>query len=89
MNLRAGNVFTLLCDSVHKGGAYVVVGGGIHGTGCAWQWVCMAGGGCVVGGHVWQGDMCGRGACMQEMATEVSGMHPTGMHSCYQEFNKN
>ena len=31
----------------------------------------------------------GGGMYAGEMATEVSGMHPTGMHSCYQEFNKN
>ena len=41
-----------------------------------------------VGGHVWQGDMHGRGACMVgvcvagKMATAADGTHPAGMHSC-------
>ena len=44
--------------------------GGVHGRGCAWQGVCMAGGACVAGGmhgrgvcgrggHVWRVGMCG------------------------------
>ena len=42
----------------------------MHGRGCAWQGVCMAGGvhgrGALVGGHAWQGvcmagSVCGRG----------------------------
>ena len=32
--------------------------GGVHGR----RGVC--GGACVAGGHVWQGGMCGRGACV-------------------------
>ena len=51
---------------------------GVHG------WGCVRGGGMCGGGHVWQGGMHAG-----EIATEASGMHPTGMHSCYQEFNKN
>ena len=56
---------------------------GVHDGGHAWQGVCMAGG--VHGrGHVWHGGgVCGRGVCAEEMATEVGGTHPTGMHSCW------
>ena len=39
-------------------GVYVAGGcmGGVHGRGCAWQGVCMAGGvgTCVAGGPTWQ-----------------------------------
>ena len=49
---------------------------------------------CGGGGHVWQRGACmaggmhsrgsGRGdMCAGEMATEVGGMQPTGMHSCF------
>ena len=77
-------------------------GGGMCGRG-----VCMAGGhvwqrsmhgGCMAGGiyggeDVWQGCVCGRGACVVgacmargacvagETATAADGTHPTGMHS--------
>ena len=65
----------------------------MHGEGHVWQGVCMAGavhgrdvhgGG---GGHVWQGIMHAR-----ETATEVGGIHPTGMDSCFHfhwSFNEN
>ena len=43
----------------------------MHGGRHAWQGVCMTGGACVAGGmHA------------GETATEVGGMHLTGMHSC-------
>ena len=65
--------------------------------------VCVTGGTCMAGGHVWWWGACMAGGCMAvghveglhgrgmhgkegmhagEMATEVSGAHPTGMHSC-------
>ena len=62
----------------------------------AWQGSCMALGEGVWqrGMHGWCGrgacmGVCGRGACMAgacmagEMATAADGMHPTGMHSCF------
>ena len=51
--------------------------------------LCVAGGVCVAGGHVWQGvcmagGMCGRGACAAgKTATAVDSTHPTGMHSWF------
>ena len=58
------------CDREHawQGGMLgrdVCMAGGVHGRGCAWQGVCMA------GGHGMAG----------EMATAADGMHPTGMLS--------
>ena len=65
--LREGNVFTPVCQSVHRGacmqGACVVgacMAGDMHGR-------CMAGG---AWGHAWWGNAW------------QGGMHPTGMHSC-------
>ena len=53
--LRKGNVFTLVCHSVHRkdvcGGEDERGRGGLHGRGHAWQGAYMAGG------------MCGMGAC--------------------------
>ena len=50
--LREGNVFTLVCDSVHRGmcmaGGHMCQGG-IHGKGHVWQGACMA------RGHWWWG----------------------------------
>ena len=46
----------------------------------------MVGGGCLRGGggHVSQGDMHGREACVAgKMATAADETHPTGMHSCF------
>ena len=57
--------------------------GGVHGRGHAWQegHACMARD--VHGGGAWQGDMCGRGACVAgQKATAAGGTHPTGMFSC-------
>ena len=48
-----------------------------HGGGRA----CLARGACMTGGHA-----CSRGTgCMHvgEMASEVGGTHPTGMHCCF------
>ena len=55
--------------------------GGMHSRGS------MHGRGHASQGHVWHGGMHGRGmrgrsSCMQEMATEAGGTHPTGMHFC-------
>ena len=47
-----------------QGVAVGVAGGmarGMHGRGCAWRGACVAGGVCGRQGHVWQGDMCGKG----------------------------
>ena len=59
---------------------YVCVAGDMHGKGV-----------CIAGGHAWQGGMHGggmhggRGACVAgETATTADGMHPSGMHSCYE-----
>ena len=49
--------------------------GGMHGRGHAWQ------GGMHGRGHAWQGGMHGR---YYEIWSMSGGMHPTGMHSCYQ-----
>ena len=49
--LGQGNVFTSVCDSVHRGW-------------CAWRGVCVAvgvGGHVWLGGHAWPGGMCGWG----------------------------
>ena len=58
---------------MHGGG---MCGGGMCGGGHAW-WEGMHG-----GGHAWQGEggMHGR-----KMAIAVGSMHPTGMHSCYND----
>ena len=56
---------------------------GVHGRGCAW-W-----GGHVwqgLGVHVWQMACMAGGVIAGEMATEVGGMYPTGMHSCFSKF---
>ena len=83
-------IFSQACiiPSVHSGG-------GLCGeVGCVWQrggicgkGACMAKGGMHGRGHVWWGHVCqgvcaGGGMCAEEMATEVGGIHPTGMHSC-------
>ena len=64
-------------------GKEACMAGGIHGIGCVTGAACVAGGLVLPGGvhnrgHVWRGVACMAG----EMATAVSGMHPTGMHSC-------
>ena len=50
--------------------------GGMHG-----------GRACVVGGHAWWGACMARGGGMRgrKMAIAVGSMHPTGMHSCYND----
>ena len=38
----------------------------------------------MAGGHALQRSVRGKGACMTgELATAGDGMHPSGMHSCY------
>ena len=65
--------------------------GGVCGEGA-----CMVGrhawqGGVHGRGYAWQGDICGRGvwrgaSMAGEIATAVDGTHPTGMHSCLDEW---
>ena len=65
--LREGNVFTGVCDSVHRGGRCLVPGGvwsrGVPGPGGSGP------GGCLV-------------ETPPRTATAAGGTHPTGMHSC-------
>ena len=73
IDLSKGNVFTPVCDSVHREGH--VWGGCV----CVWQ------GGMCSGGGMHGGGVCGVGerACMAgETAAASDDMHPTGMHSC-------
>ena len=72
--LREGIVFTPVCDSVHRGGAG---GGGVNSGGQA-----LGGGVCMAKGMHGRKHVCGGGGCAGEMATDASGTHPTGMHSC-------
>ena len=62
------------------------------GRGHAWQGcvcgrgVCMAGRACMAGGYASWGTCMAGGACVAgETATAVDSMHPTGMHSCFDE----
>ena len=53
----------------------------MHGRVACMAGMCVAGGmhgrgACMAGG------MHGGGVCSGQMATEVGGMHPTGMRSC-------
>ena len=61
-----------MCDQwgVWLGGmhGWGVFGWGVHGHGGMHAWVCVHGQRACVAG---------------EMATTASGMHPTGMHSCF------
>ena len=74
------------------GRGYVWQGGASMAGGHAWQGVCVAGG--IYGRvHAWQRGcawwgLCGRGAWMGaclagKMATPADGMHPTGVHACF------
>ena len=59
---------------------------GVHDRGHVW-WGCVARGVCGRGNsiHGKVGMHVGGGVCMTgEMATAVDGIHPTGMHSCFQ-----
>ena len=76
---------------MHGEGGHAWQRGGMHGKGGhAWQRGGMhgEGGACMAGslhgrGHVWQGGVRGKGACVAgETATAADGTHPTGMH-CY------
>ena len=61
------------------------------GQGNIFRSVCQefcpqAGGGCMAGGHAWQGGVSGRGACVADTTRYgqwADGTHPTGMHSCF------
>ena len=66
--LRQGNVFTLVCHSVHSGWCACQEWGASVAGGCAWQGMCMA------GGHVWQEGMHGGGMCGK------GGMHAMHTH---------
>ena len=80
---------------VHGGG-----GGGeyLWGRGHAWLFLlcawCMAKGGAWGSwqGGAWKGGVHGGGRvaggmCVGEMATEAGGTHPTGMHSCFSNYD--
>ena len=77
--LRKGNVFTRVCDSVHREG--VSVQGGSLSRGVSVQWVSVQGGLCPGGVSVWGGSV--RETPSATIWLHVGGMHPTGMHSCY------
>ena len=82
--MREGNVFTGVCNSIHRGvpgstGGVPGPGGVGYPGGClvpGGAWSC---GGYLVPGGVWSG------GCLMETprtATAADGTHPTGMHSC-------
>ena len=66
----------------------ILLTGGMHGRGCAWQGACMAGGVCFAGGmcirgmhgggYACQGPLCGRGACMAGGMYGKGAMHGRG-----------
>ena len=83
--LRQGNVFTSVCDSVHRGGLYP---GGVSVRGG----VCPGGGLCPRG-PLSKGGLCPERGCLSIGGGGVSvreipiwlragSTHPTGMHSC-------
>ena len=78
--LRKGNVFTGVCDSVHRGG--------VPGPEGVWSWGVPAPGGHLLLGRgclVWGGGAWSEGVPSGDppgTATAVGGTHPTGMHSC-------
>ena len=65
---HGGHAWEGACMTGSMCGRGACVAGGIYGRGCAWQGVCMAGGGGMYAG---------------ETVTQVGSMHPTGMHSCF------
>ena len=68
-------VFTIHKQSLGQSNIFRSVCQSFCPQGCVWQGRCMVGGSCVAGGmHP------------REMANEVGGMHPTGMHSCFKRF---
>ena len=71
-SLGQGNVFTLVCHSVHGGG---LPPGGLHLRGVCLQGVCIWGV-CIQGvGQTPPSHTMGYGQ-------RAGGTHPTGMHSC-------
>ena len=79
--LWEGNVFTGVCDSVHRG----VPGPGVlHGPGGVWSpGVPVSEGGAWSPGGAWSWGMPGAGGAWWRppgRATAAGGTHPTGMH---------
>ena len=72
--LREGNVFTRVCDSIHREG-------GLCPGGVSVQWVSVQGGLCP--GRSLSGGLSVRETPSATIWLHVGGMHPTGMHSCY------
>ena len=82
--LWEGNVFTGVCDSVHRGvpGRGLVPG---PGEGClVWSWGGVPGPGDIRGGFAWSQGVPGGDPSWTAIA--VGGTHPTGMHSCDKYF---
>ena len=63
---------------MREGNVFTPVCDSVHGGWHAWQ----RRGACVAGGMHGKGHMWQEGVHAGEMATEVGGTHPTGMHSC-------
>ena len=77
MKLREGNVFTLVCDSVHGRGCIQACNGqGDVYPSMQWAW-------CV---DPPEQTLSGQ-AHPPGMAIEVSGTYPTGMHSCFRNLH--
>ena len=58
--------------------------GGMHGKGGVVKGTCVARGHAW---HLWWGRHAWQGACVAgETATAEDGTHPTGMHSCFNQF---
>ena len=90
--LRQGNVFTPVCDSVHREGG-LCLGGLCPGPG----WISVWGGALSrqgsVGGVSVQEGLCPEGVSVQGGLCQgdppaavrlcTGGTHPTGMHSCF------
>ena len=76
--LREGNIFTGVCDSVHRG--FLVPGGGVPAPRGVWSTEGACSGGCLLLGGSWSQGGPGGGP---PMATAAGSMHPTGIHSCY------
>ena len=76
--------FTGMCHSFCPHGGCIPACNGAGGVQSSMQWVGVkvsACGGVSQGGG---GSAQGNGYYTPETATEVGGMHPTGMHSCFE-----